>query len=885
MMRTDTPRKIYLKDYRPPDYLIDTVDLDIELGARETVVRSTLAVRRNPVAGKGLPPLVLDGEKLTLRALAVDGVALPKSAYRISASQMKIAAPPGKRFTVEIVTTCDPKANTELSGLYLSRNIFCTQCEAEGFRRITYYPDRPDVLAIFTVRIAGDLEHTPVLLSNGNPVDFGELDNGRHFVVWHDPFPKPSYLFALVGGKLGHVSDSFITESGRFVALNIYVEPGKEERCGYAMDALKRAMRWDEVSFGREYDLDIFNIVAVSDFNMGAMENKGLNIFNDKYILASAETATDTDYANIEAIIAHEYFHNWTGNRITCRDWFQLCLKEGLTVFRDQEFSSQMRSATVERIGDVKLLRSHQFAEDAGPLAHPVRPNSFIEINNFYTPTVYEKGAELVRMIRTITGEKGFRAGMDLYFKSHDGQAATVEDFIRCFESACGADLGQFRLWYSQAGTPELVAKSRHDARSGTFVLEFEQIVPPTPGQPRKRVMDIPVRLGLVGPDGADLPLVLESGEEVGGGILHIRKRREKFRFTGVKARPVPSLLRGFSAPVRVTSNASDEDLLFLLANDRDLFNRWQAANGYAMRYLTEACRALGTGKEPGNARAYAGALGAALGDDSLEPAFRALLIELPSEMDLHMAIGADVDPDRVRAAREWLRRELSSQLADQLEGIYHGQQPEGPYSPDAQAAGQRALRNGALALLAAPGDAAAAERIAAHYASADNMTDMSAALSLITHIDDPRRGDLLASFFDRFRADALVVDKWLALHAVSSLPGSARRIEALMKEDLFSLANPNRVRALIGSFALLNATGFHAADGSGYRLVADCVIAVDQINPQVAARLLGAFRNWRMMEPGRAKKAETELRRVTATSGLSRDVTEIARRSLDLES
>ena len=883
-MRTDTPQRIYLKDYRPPDYLVETVELDVALDARATRVRSTLTVRRNKAASVGKPPLVLDGEKLKLVSVSMNGVKLSKKAYTLGERSLSLAAVPNDRFTLEIETVCDPKSNTELSGLYLSNGTFCTQCEAEGFRRITFFLDRPDVLSVYTTRLTADRDRTPVLLANGNPIESGWLEGGRHFAIWHDPFPKPSYLFAMVGGNLGRGSDSFTTASGRKVGLNIYVEPGKEVHSAYAMAALKRAMRWDEERFGREYDLEQFNIVAVSDFNMGAMENKGLNIFNDKYILASPETATDADYANIEAIIAHEYFHNWTGNRITCRDWFQLCLKEGLTVFRDQEFSADMRQATVERIGDVRLLRSQQFAEDAGPLAHPVRPESFLEINNFYTPTVYEKGADLVRMIRTIVGPEGFRAGMDLYFVRHDGEAATVENFIRCFEDAAAVDLNQFRLWYSQAGTPELVVKGRYSAAKRTFTLEVEQIVPATPGQPHKKPMHIPLTLGLVGSRGVDLPLKL-NGTAVADGILHVRKRKETFRFDDVSERPVPSLLRGFSAPVQLTTNTGEKDLLFLLAHDSDAFNRWQAAYGCAIRRLAASYAALRDGsdrEENRDIHPFAEALGRVVTDETLEAAYRAQLLELPGESDLAMALGADVDPDAVHVAREAMRGALARLLAPQLESLYEAFKPNAPYSPDAESAGRRALRNAALALLAAPADAAAAERVAAHYEAADNMTDMMAALGIITHIDHAERARLLDDFRRRFKGDALVLDKWYCLEAASTLPGTIERVVELSRDKAFSPYNPNRVRALLGTFATANQTGFHRADGAGYRLIGSHAVDLDHINPQLAARLLGAFKNWKIMEPLRRKTAEAALRQVAETEGLSADVIEIAQRSLD---
>src|SRR5579885_1347136 len=572
-MRTDIAQPIRLKDYRPPDWLVDTVFLDVSLHPTQTRVRATLALRPNPATPAA--PLLLDGDGLSFVSLKLNGAELKPDGYRVTPDQLSIAQPPNGPFTLEIETLVDPSGNTQLSGLYRSNRTYCTQCEAEGFRRITYFPDRPDVMAVFTTRIEADKKEAPVLLSNGNLVEHGDLPAGRHFAVWNDPHPKPSYLFALVGGDLACVEDKFRTISGRDVTLRIYVEHGKQDSCGYAMDSLKRAMRWDATAFGREYDLDIFMIVAVSDFNMGAMENKGLNVFNDKYVLASPETATDADFAHIEAVIAHEYFHNWTGNRITCRDWFQLCLKEGLTVFRDQEFTSDMRSRAVKRIADVRNLRATQFVEDAGPLAHPVRPDTYREINNFYTSTVYEKGAEVVRMVQTLIGKDRFRAGMDLYFARHDGQAATVEQFIQCFADVSGRDFGPFMRWYSQAGTPEVTVKSRHDAARRTFTLTCRQSVPPTPGQPDKQPMVIPLAFGLIGRNGKELPLMLKGGRRFEGNILRVASANEIFEFEGIDERPVPSLNRGFSAPIKLTSNLGDDDFVLLAAHDTDPFNRF----------------------------------------------------------------------------------------------------------------------------------------------------------------------------------------------------------------------------------------------------------------------------------------------------------------------
>src|SRR5215472_2251820 len=651
-MRTEEARPVHLEDYRPPDWLVETVELDVCLDPTATAVRAALTLRPNG-NGAAPAPLMLDGESLKLRALKLDGAALPPEQFVATPERLTIAQPPQRRFRLEIETVVDPSANTQLLGLYRSGAIYCTQCEAEGFRRITYFPDRPDVMAVYTTRIEAEKADAAVLLANGNLVASGDVpDTTRHFAVWHDPFPKPSYLFALVGGKLACVEDRFRTRSGREVALRIYVEPGRESRCAYAMDSLERAMHWDETAFGREYDLDIFMIVAVSDFNMGAMENKGLNVFNDKYVLASPETATDNDFERIEAIIAHEYFHNWTGNRITCRDWFQLCLKEGLTVFRDQEYTADQRSRPVKRISDVRLLRAHQFVEDAGPLAHPVRPEVYREINNFYTATVYEKGAEIVRMIKTLLGPEDFRKGMDLYSARHDGHAATVEEFIACFADASGRNLGQFMPWYRQAGTPEVALTLAHDATARTCTLEITQTLRPTPGQPVKEPLVIRLALGLVGADGRDLPLTLADGGPVERGVLVLTRPAETFVFADVAARPVASLNRAFSAPIKLTANLTPDDLRFLAAHDGDPFNRWQALQTLGSTLLTDNVKALRAGAATRTDAGLIAAFGAILADPALEPAFVAQALTVPSEADIARELGRDVDPDAIFAAR-----------------------------------------------------------------------------------------------------------------------------------------------------------------------------------------------------------------------------------------
>ncbi|HEV2624719.1 MAG TPA: aminopeptidase N [Xanthobacteraceae bacterium] len=887
-MRTEEPRPIRLEDYRPPDWLIETVELDVVLHPTATRVRAKLHVRPNGSAAPA--PLVLDGDELTLHSIRLDGKPLPAESFVATPDRLTIAQAPHRPFELEIETVLDPTNNTKLMGLYRAGPTYCTQCEAEGFRRITYFLDRPDVMAVYTTRIEADKKEAAVLLSNGNLVAHGDLPStspgtSRHFVIWHDPFPKPSYLFALVGGNLACVKDTFTTMSGCNVGLAIYVEPGKEDRCHYAMDSLKRAMRWDEVTFGREYDLDIFMIVAVSAFNMGAMENKGLNIFNDKFVLASPVTATDGDYASIEAVIAHEYFHNWTGDRITCRDWFQLCLKEGLTVFRDQEFTADQRSRAVERISDVRGLRAHQFVEDSGPLAHPVRPTLYHEINNFYTATVYEKGAEVVRMIKTLLGETTFRAGMDLYFTRHDGHAATVEQFVQCFADVSGRDMRQFMRWYAQAGTPEIKLELHYDAAARNFRLDIAQDIPPTPGQPNKEPMLIPLVLGLVGRSGADLPLTLE-GKPLTRGVIELTEPRQSFVFTDVVERPVLSLNRGFSAPVKLTMSIDPEDLRFLAAHDCDPFNRWQAIQTLAMTLLKNNVAAIRSGGGPGLGDELADvglmeALGATLNDPALAPAYIALTLSPPGEADIAREIGHDVDPDAVFAARRRLRAAIGERHGKLLAATYDRMITPGAYRPDAQSAGRRALKNACLDLLAMTDADAAIARAFAQYRSADNMTDRIAALETLAAHDRPERTAAFEDFYTRYADDPLVIDKWFSLQVTISEPATLDRVRALTHHNAFSAANPNRIRALIGAFALANHTQFNRSDGASYNFVADFVLELDPKNPQVAARLMSAFRSWRTLEAQRRGHAEAVLRRVAAKPALSRDVHDIVARTL----
>ena len=879
-MRPETSLPIRLEDYRVPDYLVETVDLDFFLDPRATRVRARTAYVPNPRGVEGAP-LVLDADELTLVSITLDGRSLESHEYVMSETSLTLVSPPSRRFILDIETKLDPTTNTKLFGLYRSSGTYCTQCEAQGFRRITFFQDRPDVLAIYTTRIEAEREEAPVLLANGNKVLEGTVEEStRHFAVWHDPWPKPTYLFALVGGRLACVPGRFETRSGRKVELGIYVELGKESRASYALEALKRSMRWDEEAFGREYDLDVFNIVAVSDFNMGAMENKGLNIFNDKYVLASAETATDADYAHIEAVIGHEYFHNWTGDRITCRDWFQLSLKEGLTVFRDHEFTSDMRSRTVKRIADVRTLRLVQFAEDSGPLAHPVRPRLYHEINNFYTATVYEKGAEVIRMLKEIIGADAFRRGMDLYFERCDGMAATVEDFVACFADVTGRDFSQFMRWYEQAGTPVVQVSERHDPASRITTLRFSQTTPSTPGQPEKAPVEIPIAIGLLSAQGKELKLDCEHPDWRSDGVFVLRQAKDEIRFRGVAEKPVASLLRGFSAPVRLDFPQSIDELLLLAGHDPDRFNRWQAIQTFASRMMIAAL------KEPGHAELvrfdprFFTALDPLLTSEP-DHAFAAEALSIPSEQDIAREIGKDVDPDAILEIRDALSRAMGEALEAPLRAAYERLAQSGPYSPDAQSAARRQLRNSALALLVMADPKRNGPLAQAQFKSAGNMNDKLAALGALMRAPGEMREDALAKFERAYTRDPLVLDKWFGLQARIPEPGTLERVERLTAHGAFSFSNPNRVYALVMGFAMGNQSGFNRADGAGYDFITRVVADLDGSNPAVAARLLTSFRTWRSMEPVRRAKAEAALRRLAAKPKLSADVADIVTRSL----
>ncbi|WP_417684589.1 aminopeptidase N [Roseibium sp.] len=879
-MRPETAVAIRLEDYEPAPYRIDTVDLDIQLNPTVANIHARLFISRNEGTAPGTP-LVLDGDELELTGLAIDAMPVLDGTYSASHDKLTINRPPEDPFVLEIRTRIDPGSNTELMGLYRSNGTYCTQCEAEGFRRITYFLDRPDVLSVYTTRIEARKGDAPVLLGNGNLVDAGPVPGtDRHFAIWHDPHPKPSYLFAMVAGDLAHVADTFTTMSGRKVDLKIYVEHGREDRCAWAMDSLKRSMKWDEEVFGCEYDLEIFNIVAVSDFNMGAMENKGLNIFNDKYVLADPETATDQDYANIEAVIAHEYFHNWTGNRITCRDWFQLCLKEGLTVFRDQEFSSDMRSRAVKRISDVRLLKSHQFPEDAGPLAHPVRPRKYTEINNFYTATVYEKGAEVVRMLKTLLGDEGFKKGMDLYFERHDGEATTIEAFLTCFSEATATDLGQFARWYEQAGTPRIDVKSHYDKIAGELTLDISQSIPPLPGQPTSEPAVLPLRFGLIGPNGEDMTPAARNGARFQGDVLILEEQRQKVTFSGLHNRPVLSILRGFSAPVRLETHQSADDLLFLARQDSDPFNRWQALQTLATHDLMRLTRDARNGAALEPDAALVVAFGDVLDNEDLDPAFRALALQLPGEADLARDIGSDVDPDAIAAARQALRAAIGGAHAAAFKSA-SASKPEGKFSPDAASAGMRALANQARSFYAASGAEDVAAVVETAFADAGNMTDRIAALTLLVHDGLPGAEAALEAFRKRHERTALAMDKWFMVQATAPSADGLERVKALTAHPLFDFANPNRVRSLVHAFATGNPTQFARRDGAGFEFVADNALAIDQRNPQVASRLLTCFRSWRALEDNRSALAEAALQRISNVQNLSRDSRDIVDRCL----
>nr|WP_294505836.1 aminopeptidase N [uncultured Rhodopila sp.] len=872
-VRTDAaPAEIRLADYTPPAFLIDTVDLTFELGEAATTVVSRLTLRRNPAAPPG-SPLHLDGEALTLVAITRDGEPVVPIETK---GGLTIEDMP-ETCALEITTRISPKDNTELSGLYVSGGNYFTQCEAQGFRRITYFPDRPDVMSRYRVTITADKRACPVMLSNGNPGPVMDLGDGRHSVTWSDPHPKPCYLFALVAGDLVSVKDSFATRSGRHVDLGIYVRRGDEDRCSHAMQSLKTSMRWDEEVFGLEYDLDVFNIAAVSDFNMGAMENKGLNVFNTKYVLARPETATDADYQGIETVIAHEYFHNWTGNRVTCRDWFQLSLKEGLTVYRDQEFSGDQNSRAVKRIADVRALRAAQFREDAGPLAHPVQPQAYLAIDNFYTSTIYNKGAEVIRMMATIIGRPAFRRGMDLYFARHDNHAVTIDDFVQAMQDASGVDLTDFKLWYHQAGTPEISVEDSYDPATKRYTLSISQQTKPTPGQPDKQPLVIPVAMGLLDGNGQEVATRLDGEAEAKAGtrVLLATKATNRFEFTDVASPPVPSLLRDFSAPVKLSGLSADR-LRFLAAHDSDPFVRWESGQQYASSVLLDMIAAIQQGRQPEVDPALIEAMASTL---KQEPAFAAEALALPGEATLADRMKV-VDVDAIHTARDLARAAIGQALATELRATYESLTDHGGYRIDGASIGRRSLRNSCLAYLVASGDAAGVALAKAQFDAGQNMTDVLAALAVLSGVDCAERLDALAAFYQAWRGDPLVLDKWFAIQALSPLPGTLPAVEALKSHADFDLRNPNRIRALVGSFAG-NQVRFHDGSGAGYRLYADTLVQLDPTNGQVAARMVSPLGQWRRYDDRRQSLMKQELERILALPNLSRNTFEMASKSL----
>ncbi len=878
----ETPEVKFRKDYTLPPFLIDTVDLEFILDDEATVVRSTLGMRRNPDAKDQGAELVLNGEELQLAWVELDGVVLKADAYAVGEETLTIPSLPAE-FTLRTEVTINPRANLALSGLYKAGANFCTQCEAEGFRRITWYLDRPDVMAKFTTYMEGDKGRNPVLLSNGNRIDGGELEGGRHWAKWEDPFKKPSYLFALVAGELECVADSFTTMSGREVKLEIYVEGQDVDKCAHAMDSLKRSMKWDEEVFGLEYDLDQFMIVAVGDFNMGAMENKGLNVFNSKLVLAKPETATDADFMAIEAVIAHEYFHNWTGNRVTCRDWFQLTLKEGLTVFRDQQFSGDMNSHAVQRIEDVSGLRGRQFAEDAGPMAHPIRPESYIEMNNFYTATVYEKGAEVIRMYHTLLGAAGFRKGMDLYFERHDGSAVECDDFRRAMSDANGVNLEQFERWYLQGGTPQLDVSSSYDAQAQTFTLSFEQSCPATPDMDEKLPFHMPIAVGLLGANGASLPLQLEGEAKASTGetrVLELVDAQASFTFIGVAAKPVASVLRGYSAPVVMNYPRPAEEYAFLMAHDCDSFNRWDAGQQYGTQLLLEGITKHQAGEAWELPKAFVDAFGATLSNAELDRTMKALALSLPGEAWLadRMEIA---DPVAVHLVRKAARAQLAAAYRDELLGIYTECKLDGAYELSGEAMGKRALSATCLGYLMTLGQPEISALCAAQFESASNMTDSTAALRNLCSTEGPERDKALSDFYTRWSAEPLVIDKWFTMQATADLPDVLERVQELMKHPDFTMKNPNRVRSLVGAFAMVNRAAYHAADGSGYRFLADRVVEMNSINPQIASRLVDPLLGWRRLDESRQELIKAELQRILATEDLCKDVYEKVSKAL----
>ncbi|MHC9510762.1 aminopeptidase N [Kangiella sp. M94] len=887
MKTSDSIPVKYRKDYKPSAFLIDEVNLNFELFDDHAIVNARLKLRANPDADSS-DSLVLDGEELELLEIAIDGHKLEPAQYETDSEQLtvwldKVMDLDYQQSSFEMTTKVRiyPNTNTSLEGLYLSNGKFCSQCEAEGFRKITYYSDRPDVMSIFTVRIEAAQQKYPYLLSNGNQIEHGKLANGRHYAIWHDPFRKPSYLFALCAGDYDLLEDHFKTQSGRDIKLEIYVDKGKLDQCHHAMESLKKAMAWDEEVFGLEYDLDIYMIVAVGDFNMGAMENKGLNIFNTKYVLAHSDTATDQDFEDVEAVIAHEYFHNWTGNRVTCRDWFQLSLKEGLTVFRDQQFTADQTDHAVKRIEDVKVIRSHQFAEDAGPMAHPIRPDSYIEMNNFYTVTVYNKGAEVIRMYHTLLGADGFRRGMDLYFERHDGQAVTCEDFVSAMEEANGYDLKQFRHWYLQAGTPEVTVTSEYDELHKKLTLHIGQACPDTPGQSNKLPFHIPLKLGLLDKDGNDLPLELASHkEQLTGDILHLTQSEQSFEFVDVKHTPVLSLLRNFSAPVRLHYDYNDQDLAFLYAHDSDPFNRWEAGQRLFARVIWQLCAEQEAGEPMQFPLHLVNAVQNLLSDESLDGRFKALALTLPDIKALIEEVER-VNLDHLINAHNFLKKELASHLEMDWLVHYQANHHVGNFNQDKTSIAKRAFAGVCLSYLVVLEKPKAYELAVSQLFNSNNMTDAETALKLLMHSNYEQKKQIAEDFYQKWQNEDLVVNKWLMAQATDPTDSTIDRVEGLIKHPAFDIKNPNKVRSVVGAFAGSNLPQFHRKDGKGYTFLAEQIKILYSVNPQTAARLTGAFNRWKKFDDERQRLMCEQLQGILQLPDLSKDVYEIASKAL----
>ena len=863
-MRTDTPKTIYLKDYQPPLYLAHHIELEFKIFEDKTLVKATTHYKKN---AKGSAPLILNGEHLKLVSVDLDG---DEPEYEVDDKFLTISSPDKEEFTLTIITEIDPASNTRLEGLYKSGGNWCTQCEAEGFRTITYFYDRPDVMATFKVRLEADKKTCPVLLSNGNLIEEGDLsdDDTRHYALWHDPFPKPCYLFALVAGDLVFIEDSFQTKSRREVLLRIYVRDGDQTQCDWAMESLKASMKWDEDVYGREYELDRFNIVAVSDFNMGAMENTSLNIFNTALVLAHQDTATDTDFERVEGVIAHEYFHNWTGNRVTCRDWFQLSLKEGLTVFRDQQFSADMNSAEVQRISDVALLRRLQFAEDAGPMAHPIRPDNYMEINNFYTVTVYEKGAEVIRMQHTLLGADTYRKATDLYFERHDGQAVTCEDFVKCMQDASGIDLDQFFLWYKQAGTPEVDVSYEYDQNTQKYTLNFKQRVPETPGQSNKEPMHIPIKVGLLN----------DKGEDIAQALIELKDEKTSYVFDDISSKPIPSLLRGFSAPVKINSDLSEDDHRFLMVNDNDGFNRWESGRKYFLGVLQTM---IDQGSEVPQSfiDAYKSLLDDALKPDS-DKALFARKISIPDIPSIAQE-QKQIDTDLIHGARENMLNTIAEVCRDKLLALYEENKSSSEFKNDAKGRGKRVLQNTVYHLLSNRLTEDDAAMTKAHYDSAHNMTDRMAAFMVGCALEGSVHEEIIHDFYERYKDYPLVIDKWFAGQAMIHLPKTMQVVAKLREHEDFNIKNPNRVRSLYAAFAMNNPVRFHEKSGAGYKFLVDAIIELNEINPQIASRLVTPLREWRRYTDDRQELMSEQLNRILELNNLSTDVYEVVSKTL----